>query len=126
MKDFNVKEWKHTENKILVHGETYEEHKRGDIFVVFCPECGSPDVFTLDEEFIDDENLDSCKTFWAEYGCKMCKAKFLGRFKKKKANFLRRFKKKELSKYVYLGLFIVGYVSFLIWLTLILKKFFEA
>ena len=83
MKEFDVKEWKNTENLVTVHGNMYEEPTRGDIFVVCCPECGSFEVKVEDEEFIDDSDMDICKTFWAEYRCQVCNCKFRGRFKRK-------------------------------------------
>lgn len=83
MKDFYAKEWVNYEQKILKHGDAYTEHNRGDIFTVFCPECGDPDVRVFDECVVEDSEMDEIGFFWADYKCKKCGCEFRGRFNRK-------------------------------------------
>ena len=122
MKEFDVKEWKNTENLVTVHGNMYEEPTRGDIFIVSCPECGSFEVKVEDEEFIDDSDVDICESFWAEYRCQVCNCKFRGRFKRKFRIF-KPHKIKNRANWLITLAFLFGLLSITMFICGILNGF---
>lgn len=84
MKVLDVDSFRNGDHTTLKHGSVYEETMLGDSFVVFCPECGSPDCFTFNECDVSDSEIPDLGFFWADYRCKECGCEFRNRYYRKK------------------------------------------
>lgn len=84
MKVLDVDSFRNGDHTTLKHGNVYEETMLGDLFIVFCPECGSPDCFTFNECDVSDSEISDLGFFWADYRCKACGCEFRNRYYRKK------------------------------------------
>jgi hypothetical protein len=84
MKFLDVDSFRNGDHTTLKHGSVYEETMIGDSFIVFCPECGSPDCFTFNECVLSDSEIPDLDFFWADYRCKVCGCEFRNRYYRKK------------------------------------------
>ena len=84
MKVLDVDSFRNGDHTTLKHGSVYEETMLGDSFIVFCPECGSPDCFTFNECVLSDSEIPDLDFFWADYRCEVCGCEFRNRYYRKK------------------------------------------